>query len=112
LNASFEANWEALWARHEDTRSSASSEEKASPKTVKILLREFGRPVRTAFKIARLDIRNDVHWKILLWTLARAIYGKRGPGQKKKWTNKKLRRLVEGIARIKAKYPEYGELKC
>jgi hypothetical protein len=65
----FEANWEKMHDAR-TTSSSALSEEEASSKTIKQLVREFRRPVRTAFKKARLDIRNDYHWKILLLTLA------------------------------------------
>jgi hypothetical protein len=41
----FEANWEALWERHEDqtTQSSASSEEEASSKSAKLLATITGR---------------------------------------------------------------------
>jgi hypothetical protein len=110
----FEANWKALWKIHDAPTNSSStlSEEEASSKTVKQLVWEFGRPVRTAFKKARLDIRNDYHWKILLLTLARAVYSNKGPGKPKTWSNKKLRRLLKDVAEMKTKYPHDAELEC
>jgi hypothetical protein len=105
----FEANWEALWKMGEarTTSPSALSEEETSCKIVKSLMREFGRPVRTAFKKARLDIRNDYHWKILLLTLARAVYAKKvrvsqknGPETKSDGSKRKLPNFKSSILAI------------
>lgn len=65
-----------------------------------------------AFKKARLDIGNDVHRMAVLVVLASVVYGRRDPGQPKKWSGKKLRRLRSDVDAIKAKHPEESELDC
>jgi hypothetical protein len=110
----FEAIWDAVWEADKDseTQRSAPTQEEDSSEAAKVLVRKFRKPLRMAFKKARLDIRNDLHRMAVLLVLASVVYGGRGPGQPKKWSKKKYRRLLEDIATIKAEHPDFTELKC
>lgn len=66
------------------------------------------KPLKRAFADAGLNMRVDGDWKTLSIRLAAVMYGGRGPGQPKRWTKKRLRKLVEQIDKIKL---EYGKLK-
>ena len=64
----FEAIWDAVWEEDKDseTQRSAPTQEEDSSEAAKVLVRKFRKPLRMAFKKARLDIRNDAH---RLWVL-------------------------------------------
>jgi hypothetical protein len=76
------------------------------------LVRALARPVKIAFEKAGLDVDNDKHWRQLLLWFAWAHYGKKGPGHPKKWTLKKLRRLLNDVDEMRAKNPGLKESTC
>ena len=86
--------------------------ERDKAKRVQQLGRMLEKPVRTAFKKAGLDFFNDAHWKGLLVVLAAAVYGGRGPGHPKSWSRRKLRKLRDDVAKIRAEHPGDSELEC
>jgi hypothetical protein len=71
------------------------------------------KPIGNAFEKSGLDIDNDQDWKkLLIWILA-AIYGGKGPGQPKKWSTNKLRKLQQEIDNIKNQHSGHlKELDC
>lgn len=81
-------------------------------KLVKKLAHRFANPVGLAFASNGLDISNDKHWSKLLILMAFTVYGGKGRGQPKQWSNKKLRRLRADVAQIKAAQPALNEEKC
>jgi hypothetical protein len=74
--------------------------------------KKWARSTERAFEQTKLDPNNDAHWTILLSVLARAMCGGKGRGQPKRWNKKKLRRLREDVAQIKAENPDATELEC
>jgi hypothetical protein len=75
------------------------------------LARALTRPLERAFSKAGLDIDNDAHWKQLLIWFAWAHFGARGPGAPKKWTPRRLRRLLSDVDEIRGKLPNLTELE-
>jgi hypothetical protein len=110
----FEAIWDAVWEadKNSETTQSAPTEDEDSPEAAKALAQKFRKPMRIAFKKARLDIGNDVHRLLVLSTLASAVYRGRGPGQPKRWTKRKLRRFRKRISEIQAEHPNDTEEAC
>ena len=84
--------------KNSEPQQSASTEDEDLPKVAKVLEQIFRKPTRMAFKKAKLDIGNDGHRMWVLSSLAFAVYGGRGPGQPKRWTKRKLRRLRKRIS--------------
>jgi hypothetical protein len=75
------------------------------------LARKLERPIGKAFEKSGLNIENDQHWRKLVVLFCVAVYGARGPGQPKKWSKKKLRRLLHDIAVVKVQHPNETEQK-
>ena len=76
------------------------------------LARLLAKPLDKAFERSGLDANNEKHWTQLLTLLALAVYGGRDRGQPKQWSRKKLRRLREDVAQIKANNPSLSEEEC
>ena len=91
--------------KNSETQQSAPTDDEDLPVAAKVLGQILSKSMRMAFKKARLDIENDDHRLLVLSTLAFAFYGRRGPGQPKRWTKRKYHRLLGRIARIKAEHP-------
>jgi hypothetical protein len=110
----FEAIWDAVWEgdKNSETQRSTPTKDEDSSEAAKLLAQKFRKPMRMAFKKARLDIENDDHRVLVLSTLASAVYGRRGPGQPKRWTKRKLRRFQKRISEIQAEYPNDKEEAC
>jgi hypothetical protein len=83
-------------------------DEKKRRKIAKALLR----PLETAFKKEGLDIDKKRHWDQLLIRLAWAVYGPRGPGAPRKWTPKRLRRLLGNVHALRTDNPALTETAC
>jgi hypothetical protein len=110
----FEEIWERGWEgdKNSEPQQSAPTDDEDSPKAAKVWAQILSKPMRMAFKKARLDIENDDHRVLVLSTLAFAVYGGRGPGQPKRWTKRKLRRFRKRISEIQAEYPNDKEEAC
>jgi hypothetical protein len=110
----FEAIWEAAWEadKNSETQQSAPTEDEDTLEAAKVLAQKLRKPIRMAFKKARLDFGNDGHRVFVLATLALAVYAGRGPGQPKRWTKRKLRRFRKRISEIQAEYPNDKEEAC
>lgn len=81
-------------------------------KTAKRLAGRLVRASDIAFEKAGLDVDKNEDWKILAVFLSAAAFGARGPGHPKKWTKKKLRRLLADFGNIHAKHPDFSEERC
>jgi hypothetical protein len=81
-------------------------------KRTRKLFRLLVKPLKKAFGRSGLDINNEKDWTQLLVLLAFAVYGGRDRGQPKRWSRKKLRRLRDDVAQIKANNPNLSEEKC
>jgi len=105
----YEEMWEAI--KNRETQSSMSTG-KEWIFDAEAFLQRFGKPIRTAFKEAGLNFRNEMDRLVVLVVLASAVYRGRGPGQPKRWSRRRLQRLRSDVARIQAKYPKEKELAC
>ena len=84
----------------------------AKPRINKKLVKILMRATAKAFEKAGLDVDSDDDWKTLAALLSAAAFGGRDRGQPKKWSKKKLRRLVVDVANIQAKHPTFSEENC
>jgi hypothetical protein len=87
--------------------SSESGPSKAAEKTQRIL----DRATKAVFKKAGLNINDIEHWQLLLPWLAWAIYG-RNPGHPKRWSKRKLRRLLADVMALQSKNTKLTEEAC
>jgi hypothetical protein len=106
-----EAIFEATKPAPDGTTGEEPLSEMDKAKQVQQLARKLEKPIRTAFKKAGLDFFNDAHWKKLLTVFAVAVYG-RSPGRRKSWSRRKLRKLRDDVAKIRAEHPGDRELEC
>ena len=100
-----EAIFEATKPTPDGTTGEEPLSEMDKAKQVQQLARKLEKPIRTAFKKAGLDFFNDAHWKGLLMFFALAVYGGKRPGHPKNWSRRKLRKLRDDVAKIRAEHP-------
>jgi hypothetical protein len=80
-------------------------------KTIRKIVRRLRKPLRKLFKKAGANINNDDDWYELLTFIAWAIYSK-DPGREKRWTNKRLRRLLGDFTKLKSSNGNLTEEVC
>lgn len=78
---------------------------------MKKLVKLFTKASAVAFEKAGLDVDEDEDWKFLARIFCAAVYGGRGRGHPKKWSRKKLRRLLADIGDVQAQHPTFSEEK-
>jgi len=100
-------------AKAQQKQLSMQAETSSGPadKTRRKSVRLLRKPLRTLFKKAGADINNDDDWYELLSFIAWAIYSK-DPGHPKKWTKKKLRRLLADVTELKSSNRNLNEEAC
>jgi hypothetical protein len=88
-------------ARQGQSASKADTSDHLTDKKIREVGRILRKPLRTLFDKAGADIKNDDEWRELLIFIAWAIYSK-DPGREKKWTKKKLLRLLADDTKVKS----------
>jgi hypothetical protein len=86
-----------------------------SPKSERLarrIERVLQRPLRRAFKEAKLNFDDHGHREQLLVWLAWAVYGGKSPGAPRKWGPKKLRRLLDDVQALRTSDPKLKETAC
>jgi hypothetical protein len=79
----------------------------------KRLAPKIARAANRACKTLGVALESDRDWKLLMLILLLAVFGGPGPGQPKRWSKKKLRRLRHAVDEIrKEKDPEPTEKEC
>jgi hypothetical protein len=79
---------------------------------VRKIERELKRSLERAFEKAKLNIENAGDRDQLLVWLAWAVYGGKSPGAPRKWSPKKLRRLLHDVQALRASKPCLAETAC
>jgi hypothetical protein len=74
--------------------------------------RVLRRPLRKAFKEAKLNFESEEDRGQLLVWLAWAVYGGKSPGAPRKWRPKKLRRLLDDVRTLQNMNPGLSETAC
>jgi hypothetical protein len=100
----------ALKAKH----SRSSVNDLSGPKkdrAIKKLNKLLAKSSAVAFEKAGLDVDKDEHWRLLTLLFCAAVYGGPGRGHPKKWSTKKLRRLLADIGDVKAEHSTFSEEK-
>lgn len=86
--------------------------ERKITRTTERLTRRLVNSAAIAFEKTGLDIDNGDDWKTLALFFSAAVFGGRGRGHPKKWSRKRLQRLLIDFSNIRAKHPGFSEERC
>jgi hypothetical protein len=86
-------------------KGAAPGENERKDKSISKLRDLLSRPIAKAAEQADLDVADELDWQILTSMLAWSIYGGKGPGRGKMWSDDKLKQLLMDLETVRLANP-------